>query len=132
MGGFFDGADIVFATPASSVAALGVPAEATTLPTKSIPIDKGTHNRKVSEAILVPVETLTPQEVATLTIIQTEATSLVTPLVISTIDPFAVLSQVVKDGSSLVIAPSSIPISIARGHLMWTYRLRGLRMSLRT
>ena len=93
MGGFFDGVDIVFATPASSAAAPGVPVEAITLPTKPVPIDEGTHIGKVSEAIPVPAETLTPQEVATPpVIVQIEAASPVTPLVISTNDPFAILS----------------------------------------
>ena len=63
-GGFFDGVDVVFATPSSSVAAFGVPAETTTLPTRPIPIDEGTHTGKVSEATPIPVDTLTPQEVA--------------------------------------------------------------------
>ena len=65
IGGFFDGADVVFATPTSSLAAPGVPTEATTLPTKLVPIDEGTHTKKVNEATLVLDETLTPQEVAT-------------------------------------------------------------------
>ena len=110
MGGFFDGADVLFTTLATSAIAPGVPAEATTLPTKTVPIDEGTHTRKVSETIHVPAETLTPQEVATPpATVHTEAASPVTPLVISTSDPFPVLSQAVKDGSSLVVTPSSIP-----------------------
>ena len=81
MGGFFDGAVVVFATHASSTTASGVPAEATTLPTKPVPIDEGTQIRKVSEAIPVPTETLTPQEVATPpATVQTEADSPITPL----------------------------------------------------
>ena len=47
--------------------------------------------------------------------VQTEATSLVTPFIISTSDPFAVLSQAVNDGSSLVVTPFSIPSSAKRG-----------------
>ena len=47
--------------------------------------------------------------------VQTEATSPITPLVISTSDPFAVLSQAVKDGSSLIVTPSSIPSSATCG-----------------
>ena len=39
----------------------------------------------------------------------------VTPLVISTNYPFAALSQAVKDGSFLVVTPSSIPISATCG-----------------
>ena len=107
MGGFIDGADVV---PAFSAAALGVLVEATTFPTEPIPIDKGTHTRKVSEATPVPAETLTPREVATPPItIYTKAASPITPLVISTSDTFVVLSQAVNDGSSLVVTPSSIP-----------------------
>ena len=60
MGGFFDGADIVFATLASSATAHGVPAEVTTLPTERVSIDEGTYTGKVSKATPVPAETLTP------------------------------------------------------------------------
>ena len=116
MGGFFDGPDVVFTTPTSSAAAPGVPTEATTLPTEPVPINEGTYTGKVSEAIPVPTETLTPHEVATPpATIQTEAASLVTPLIIFTSDPFAILSQAVKDSSSLVITPSSIPSSATCG-----------------
>ena len=81
IGGFFDGVDIVFATPASSAAAPEVLVEAITLPTKPVPIDEGTQIRKVSEAIPIPTETLTPQEVATPpATVQTEADSPITPL----------------------------------------------------
>ena len=93
IGGFFDGADIVFATTTPSTAAHGVPAEAPTPPTEPIPIDEGTHIGKVSKVTLIPAETLTPQEVATPpATVQTEVTSPVTPLVISTSDPFVILS----------------------------------------
>ena len=47
--------------------------------------------------------------------VQTEAPSLATPLVISTSDPFVAVSQTVKDGSSLIVTPSSIPSSATRG-----------------
>ena len=78
--------------------------------------NEGTYTGKVSEAIPVPAETLTPHEVATPpATIQTEAASLVTPLIIFTSDPFAILSQAVKDGSSLVVTPSSIPSSATCG-----------------
>ena len=77
---------------------------------------EGTHTRKVSEATPIPTKTFTPQEVATPpATVQTEVASPVTPLVISTSDPFAVLSQAVKDGSSLVVTPSSIPSSATCG-----------------
>ena len=92
IGGFFDGADVAFVTSALSIAAHGVPAEAPTPPTEPVPIDEGTHTGKVSEATPIPAETLTPHEVATpLATVQTEVTSLVTPLIIFTSDPFTVL-----------------------------------------
>ena len=108
--------DVVFATSTPFAATPGVPTETPTLPTELVPIDKGTHTRKVSEAIPIPAETLTPQKVAiSPATIQIEVAPPVTPLVISTSDPFAVLSQAVKDGSSLVVTPSSIPSSATRG-----------------
>ena len=116
MGGFFDGANIVFATPVPSAAAPGVPAEAPSLPTKLVPIDEGTHTGKVSEATPILAETHSPQEVVTPpATVQTEAASPTTSLVISTSDPFVALSQTVKDGSSLIVTPSSIPSSATRG-----------------
>ena len=47
--------------------------------------------------------------------IQTKASSRTTPLVISISNPFAALSQAIKDGSSLVVTPSSIPNSATHG-----------------
>ncbi|KAL0016294.1 hypothetical protein SO802_003363 [Lithocarpus litseifolius] len=92
MESFFNGAGLVF--PAAPIAAQGVPAEG------------------VSEIVPTSAETLTPQEeAAPAAATQTEIASLVTPLVISTNDPFAALSQAMKDGSSLVVTPSSIPSS---------------------
>jgi len=116
MGSFFDGANVVFATFAPFAATHGVPVEAPTLPIESVPIDEGTHTGKVSEAIPIPAETLTPQEVATPpATVQTDVASSITPFVISTSDPFVILSQAMKDGSSLVITPSSIPSSATHG-----------------
>ena len=46
---------------------------------------------------------------------QTGSVSLATSPIISASDPFVALSQVVKDGSSLVVTPSSIPSSATRG-----------------
>ncbi|KAL0005293.1 hypothetical protein SO802_012854 [Lithocarpus litseifolius] len=45
---------------------------------------------------------------------QIGSTSPATPSIISASDPFVALSQVVKDGSSLVVTPSSIPRSTTR------------------
>ena len=81
-----------------------------------VPIGKGTYMKGISETAPIPVKTLTPQEgVVPPAVVQTEVASPATPLVISTSDPFATLSQVMKDGSSLVVTLSSIPSSATRG-----------------
>ena len=61
MEGFFDGADIVFTTPASSATTPRVLAEATIFPIEPVPIDEGTHTGKVNEAIPIPAETYSPR-----------------------------------------------------------------------
>nr|POF10200.1 hypothetical protein CFP56_14140 [Quercus suber] len=97
MEGFFDGVDIVFATPTPPAVACGVSAKTPILSTELIPIGEDTHMERVSEIAptLAPVETLTPQE---------------------GIIPSLLLKQrPVKDGSSLVVTPSSIPSSATRG-----------------
>uniref|UniRef100_A0A7N2ME85 USP domain-containing protein n=1 Tax=Quercus lobata TaxID=97700 RepID=A0A7N2ME85_QUELO len=108
--GFFDGVGTSFVTPPPSAATHGVPAEAPTSPTGSVPIEEGTHTGKVGEATVIPAETpLSKKKITPPAAVQTDATPPVTPLVISTSDPFAALSHAVKDGSSLVVTPSSIP-----------------------
>ena len=58
----------------------------------------------------------TPQkEVTPTSASQTGSVSLATPPVISASDSFVALSQAVKDGSSLVVTPSSIPSSATQG-----------------
>ena len=114
MEGFFDEADMVFKTaiPAPLATTQGVPTKALIPSTELIPIGGGTYMKGISETAPIPVETFTPQKgVVPSAIVQTEFTSLAIPLVISTSDPFVALSQVVKDGSSLVVTPSSIPSS---------------------
>ena len=116
MGGFFNGADVLFATPVPYAVASRVPAKALSLPTEPEPIDEGTYTGKVSEVTPVPAETHSPQEVVTPpATVQTEAASPATPFVICTSDPFEALSQAVKDGSSLIVTPSSIPSSATCG-----------------
>ena len=99
MQGFFDGVE--FPTPATFAATHGVPVEAPTSPTRPVHIDECTYIGEVSE-VIPPAAT------------QIKTTP-VTPLVISTGDPFVALSQAIKDGSSVVVTPSSIPISTTRG-----------------
>ena len=116
MEGFFDGANVAFATPAPSIVAYEVPAKAPTFPTEPVPKEEGTHTKGLSKTTPISAETLTPpKRVISPAAIQTKAISLVLPLVISTSDPFTALSQAVKDGSSLVVTPSSIPSSATRG-----------------
>ena len=113
MEGFFGGVE--FATPATSASMHGVPIETSTSPTKPVPIDEGTHTREVSEVTPSLAETPLVQRGATPPAATQIETTLVTPLIISTGDPFVALSQVVKDGSSLLVTHSSIPISATRG-----------------
>ena len=118
MGGFFDAADVVFKTATStpSIAAQGVPVEAPIPSTELAPVGEGTYTLRVSETAPTPAEALTPQKGAIPpVVIQIEVASPTMPLVISTSDPFATLSQAVKDGSSLVVTVSSIPSSATRG-----------------
>jgi len=118
MEGFFDGADIVLGTPgpATPAAAQGVLVEAPIPSIGPVPIGEGTHAERVSKATPIPTQTLTPQEgVIPPAAAQTKVASPTAPLVISTSDPFIALSQVVKDGSSLVVTPFSIPSSTTRG-----------------
>ena len=114
MEGFFDEADMVFKTaiPAPLATTQGVPTKALIPSTELIPIGGGTYMKGISETAPIPIETFTPQKgVVPSAVVQTEFASLAIPLVISTSDPFVTLSQVVKDGSSLVVTPSSIPSS---------------------
>ena len=101
-------------TSAASAAAQGVSAEAPIPSTKLAPME-GTHTEGVTEDTPISVETLIPQEGTIPSAAQPEVASPTTSLVISTDDPVAALSQAVKDGSSLVITPSSIPSSTTRG-----------------
>ena len=107
MEGFFDGVDVV--AEAMAIAAQGVPAKTFIPSAKLVPVEEGTHTERVSK-LPIPAKTPTPQKRPASSI-----ASSATPLVISTSDPFVALSQAVKDGSSLVVTPSSIPSSATRG-----------------
>ena len=103
--GSFDGGEL----------ATSAPPTATTSPTGPVPMDEGTHIGEVSEAIPTPAMTPPVQRGTTpLAVTETEVTP-ATLLVISTGDPFAALSQAVQGVSSLVVTPSSIPVSATRG-----------------
>ena len=118
MKGFFDRADMVFevTTPATPAATQGISAEAPIPSTEVVPIDEGTYTERVNKTAPFPTETLTPQEVVIPPVVaQTEVTYSAAPLVSSTSDPFAALSQAMKDGSSLVVTPYSILSSATRG-----------------
>ena len=112
---FFDRADVVFATPAPSVAAHRIPAKAPIPSSELVPRKESTYIEKVSETTPISAKTPTPQEEVIPAAVQTETASLILSLVISTSDPFVALSQAVKDGSSLVVTPCSIPSSATHG-----------------
>ncbi|XP_050241181.1 endochitinase A1-like [Quercus robur] len=115
MEGFFDGTDAIFAMPAPSTAAHKAPAKTPTPSAEPVPRE-GTHVEGVGETTPLPAERPTPSEGAIPpAAVQTKVTSPVLPLVISTSDPFAAISQAVKRGASLVVTPSSIPDSATRG-----------------
>ena len=113
MEGFFGGAK--FATLAASTNTHGVPVETSTSPTEPVPIDESTHTGEVSEVTHPLAETPSVQRGATPPAATQIETTSVTPIVISTDEPFTALSQAMKDGSSLVVTPSSIPISATLG-----------------
>ena len=115
MEGFFDGVDVALTTPAPSASAHGVPTEAPIPHSDPVPREDGAHTERVSETTPIPAKTPAFPEGVIPVAVQTEAASPILPLVISTSDPFTALSQAVKDGSSLVVTPSSIPSFATRG-----------------
>ena len=115
MEGFFYGADVAFATLAPSATTHGVTVKAPIPSSEPIPREKGTYTERVSETTPIPAKTPISPEGVIPAVAQAEAISPILPLVISTSDPFTALSQAVKDGSSLVLTPSSIPSYAMRG-----------------
>ena len=115
MKGFFDGTEALLAMPAPSTAAHKTPAKTPTPSAEPVPRE-GTHVERVGETTPLPIERPTLSEGAIPpAVVQTKTTSPVLPLVISTSDPFAAISQAAKGGASLVVTPSSIPGSTTRG-----------------
>ena len=114
MEGLFDGAEAVLMTPAPP-AAHKAPAKTPTPFAEPVPRE-GTHVEGVGETTPLLAERLSPSKGAIPpTVVQTKTTSPVLPLVISTSDPFADISQAAKGSASLVVTPSSIPGSATRG-----------------
>lgn len=115
MEGFFDRANAVFTTPAPSTTTHKAPTKTPTPFVELVP-RKGTYVEGVGETTPLPAKRPTSLEGAIPpTTVQTKITPSVLQLVISTSDPFAVISQAVKGGASLVITPSSIPGSATHG-----------------
>ena len=111
---FFNGAEAVLATPAPPAAHKAL-AKTPTPSAEPVPRE-GIHVEGVGEITPLPAERLTPSEGAIPpAIVQTKTTSPVLPLVISTSNPFADISQAAKGSASLVITPSSILGSATRG-----------------
>ena len=113
MEGFFDGAEAVLSTPAPP-AAHKAPAKTPTPSAEPVPRE-GTHVEGVGETTPLPAERFAPSEGATPSaVVQTKITPSILPLVISSSDPFADISQAAKGSTSLVVTPS-IPGSATRG-----------------
>ena len=62
MEGFFDGADVAFATPTPSTATHKVPAKAPTPSAELVPREEVTHTEGVGETTPLSIETPTPSE----------------------------------------------------------------------
>ena len=114
MEGFFDRAEAVLSTPALP-AAHKAPAKTPTPSAEPVPRE-GTHVEGVGETTPLPAERFAPSEGATPSaVVQTKITPSILPLVISSSDPLADISQAAKGSASLVVTPSSIPGSATRG-----------------
>ena len=92
MKGFFDRADVAFATPTTPATAHGVLAEAPIPPSELVPKEDDTYTEKVSETRPIHARTPISPKGVILAAAQIEATSPILPHVISTNDPFAALS----------------------------------------
>ena len=102
--------------PSVSATTQGAPVEAPISPPKPISVEESAQAERVGESALIPAETPTPwKEVTPASASQTRSASPTIPPVISTNDPFIAFSQAIKDGSSLVVTPSSIPNSATHG-----------------
>ena len=111
---FFDGADAMTEAmaSASTIVAQGVPIEALVFPSEPISVEDSTQDERVvtRESAPILVEIPIPIEAS-----QTMSTCHATPPIISASDPFISLSHAMKDGSSLVVTPSSIPSFVTIG-----------------
>ena len=113
MEGFFDGVEAVLLTP-DPPAAHKAPAKTPTPSAEPVPRE-GTHVEGVGETTPLPAERFASSEGATPSaVVQTKTTPSILPLVISSSDPFADISQAAKGSTSLVVTPS-IPGSATRG-----------------
>ena len=92
MEGFFDREDIVAEAMASTFdATQGAPVEAPIPPPKTVPIEESIQAEKVGESVPIPAE-IHSQKVTPLSASQPGSASLATLPVISTSDPFVILS----------------------------------------
>ena len=131
MEGFFDEADVVFATPAPSTTAHKAPAKAPTPSTEPVPREEGIHIEGVGETIPLSVETPTPPEgVIPPTAVQTKIVPSVLPLVISTSDLLQLSPRLQRAVLPLLLPlpPFLIPLPVV---LIRTYPLRGPMTFLR-
>ena len=131
MEGFFDGADVVFVTPAPSTTGHKVSAKAPTPSAELIPKEKGTHIEGVGETTPLPAETPAPPERAiSLAAVQTKTTPSILPLVIPLVTPLQLSPKLQRAVLLLLLLlpPFLVPLHVV---LIRTYPLRGPMTFLR-
>ena len=125
MEGFFDEADVAFATPTPSTAAHKVPAKAPTPSVELVPREEGTHTEGVGETTPLSAETPAPPKRAiSPAAVQTKTASSVLPLVISTVTPLRLSSRLQRTVLLWLLLLPLFPV-LLYVVLTQTYPLRG-------
>lgn len=130
---FFADANVIAKAMAATIAAAAsdVSAKATTPSLKSVPVEEGAPVEKkipegpglVTEGISAEVSTPRKGGTSPTGAKIEEAPLTSPPPIISSSDPFVALSLVVKGGPSLVVTPSSIPMTIGKNSLPFIFLL---------
>ena len=125
MEGFFDEADVAFATPTPSTAAHKVPAKAPTPSVELVPREEGIHTEGVGETTPLSAETPAPPKRAiSPAAVQTKTASSVLPLVISTVTPLRLSSRLQRTVLLWLLLLPLFPV-LLYVVLTQTYPLRG-------
>lgn len=130
---FFADANVIAKAMAATIAAAAsdVSAKATTPSLKSVPVEEGAPVEEkipegpglVTEGISAEVSTLRKGGTSPTGAKTEEAPLTSPPPIISSSNPFVALSLVVKGGPSLVVTPSSIPMTIGTNSLPFIFLL---------